>query len=152
MTHSEYERVPITVIWILWQERTAFEKDPKNSIKGAWGGFLTTSKYGWSTLKMQMGRRRSFHFEQDKTKFTTFPSSSKEQMNKICLYSPSVVNRERWGETAGREMQFKIYLIRRLHSSVVPEFLKTYSPLVHFIPIRPNESAVYLREISKRPV
>jgi len=70
-----------------------------------------------------MGRRRSFHFEQDKTKFTTFPSSSKEQMNTICLYSPSVVNRERWGETAGREMQFKIYLIRRLHSSRVPKDL-----------------------------
>jgi len=46
-------------------------------------------------------------------------------------------------------MQFKIYLIRRLYSSVVPECLKTYSPSVHFIPVRPNESAEYLREIQK---
>jgi hypothetical protein len=73
------------------------------------------------------------------TKFTTLPSSSKAQMNTICHYSSGVLYRERWGETDGREIQFRIYLILPLNSSAPPECYKTYFPMVHFIQIRTNK-------------
>jgi hypothetical protein len=86
-----------------------------------------------------VGRLCSFHFEQDKTKFTTLPSSSKAQMNTICRYSSGVLYRERRGETDGREIQFRIYLTLPLNSSVPPECYKTYFPMGNFIQIRTNK-------------
>jgi hypothetical protein len=84
----------------------------------------------------------SFHFDQDKTKFTTLPASSKApNEHSLSLFSQSFpqtkIRRDR--QTDGREMKFEFYLIRSLHSYMFPEGHKNYFTMSHFIQMRPNK-------------